>query len=91
MAGLAAMLCAVALLASCEPTPGDGPQPVGPPVTPVADNSASGITYQLLVYSFADSDGDGIGDFNGIAQKLDYLREMGVGALWLSPIHPATS
>ena len=91
LAGLAAMLCVVALLASCEPTPGDGPQPVGPPVTPVADNSASGITYQLLVYSFADSDGDGIGDFNGIAQKLDYLREMGVGALWLSPIHPATS
>lgn len=53
------------------------------------DNSTSGITYQLLVYSFADSDGDGVGDFNGIASKLDYLKEMGVGALWLSPINSA--
>lgn len=51
----------------------------------------AGTTYQLLVYSFADSNGDGIGDFNGIASKLDYLDEMGVSALWLSPIHPAMS
>ena len=51
----------------------------------------AGTAYQLLVYSFADSNGDGIGDFNGIASKLDYLDEMGVNALWLSPIHPAMS
>ena len=51
----------------------------------------AGTAYQLLVYSFADSNGDGIGDFNGIASKLDYLDEMGVSALWLSPIHPAMS
>ena len=48
-------------------------------------------TYQLLIYSFADSDGDGIGDFKGIQQKLDYLDEMGVCALWLSPAHPSDS
>jgi len=51
----------------------------------------SSTTYQLLVYSFADSDGDGIGDFNGITSKLDYLDDMGVTALWLSPIHPSMS
>ena len=51
----------------------------------------AGTAYQLLVYSFADSNGDGIGDFNGITSKLDYLDEMGVSALWLSPIHPAMS
>ena len=51
----------------------------------------AGTTYQLLVYSFADSDGDGTGDFNGITSKLDYLDGMGVSALWLSPIHPAMS
>lgn len=51
----------------------------------------AGITYQLLVYSFADSNGDGIGDFNGITSKLDYLDNLGVSALWLSPIHPADS
>lgn len=51
----------------------------------------AGITYQLLVYSFADSDGDGIGDFKGIESRLDYLQSLGVSALWLSPIHPAAS
>ena len=49
------------------------------------------ISYQLLIYSFADSDGDGIGDFNGIKSKLDYLDALGVSALWLSPAHPADS
>ena len=49
------------------------------------------ISYQLLVYSFADSDGDGYGDLNGVTQKLDYLNQLGVKALWLSPIHPCMS
>lgn len=51
----------------------------------------SGTTYQLQVYSFADSDGDGIGDFKGITGRLDYLDALGVTAIWLSPIHPAMS
>ncbi|MBR4822745.1 MAG: hypothetical protein IKZ71_06310, partial [Bacteroidales bacterium] len=49
------------------------------------------ISYQLLVYTFADSDGDGIGDFKGITDKLDYLDALGVSAIWLSPVHPADS
>lgn len=49
------------------------------------------ITYQLLIYSFADSNGDGIGDFQGIRSKLDYLDGLGVSAIWLSPAHPAGS
>ncbi len=51
----------------------------------------SGLTYQLNVFSFADSDGDGIGDFQGIIDHLDYLDDLGVTAIWLSPIHPAQS
>jgi glycosidase len=51
----------------------------------------SSTTYQLLIYSFADSDGDGIGDFKGIQGKLDYLDGLGVTALWLSPAHPSDS
>ena len=51
----------------------------------------SSTTYQLLIYSFADNDGDGIGDFKGIRDKLDYLDELGVTALWLSPAHPTDS
>ena len=67
------------------PTPGQGPDPV------LERTGESGITYQLLVYSFCDSDGNGIGDFKGIESKLDYLKDLGVQALWLSPIHPASS
>ena len=43
------------------------------------------VIYQLHVKSFFDSDGDGIGDFNGLSLKLDYLQELGVSALWLLP------
>lgn len=49
------------------------------------------ISYQLLVYSFADSNGDKWGDFKGIEAKLDYLNSLGVSAIWLSPVHPADS
>ena len=51
----------------------------------------SNTAYQLLIYSFADSDGDGIGDFKGIQNKLDYLDALGVTALWLSPAHPTNN
>ena len=54
-------------------------------------NKRSSTTYQLLIYSFADSDGDGIGDFKGIQDKLEYLDDLGVTALWLSPAHPSSS
>ena len=51
----------------------------------------SGITYQLNVYSFADSDGDGWGDFQGIIDHLDYLDAIGATSLWLSPVHASQS
>ena len=54
-------------------------------------NKQADITYQLLVYSFADSDGDGWGDIKGVTKHLDYLDAMGASALWLSPIHPSDS
>src|SRR5690349_24028941 len=41
------------------------------------------VFYEIFVRSFNDSNGDGIGDFNGIAQKLDYLQSLGINALWL--------
>ena len=45
------------------------------------------VIYEVLVHSFQDSDGDGIGDLKGLIQRLDYLVDLGVGALWLSPIN----
>jgi glycosidase len=47
--------------------------------------------YQLLVYSFADSNGDGIGDFKGIAQKIPYFKALGIEGIYLSPIHPSSA
>jgi hypothetical protein len=43
------------------------------------------IIYQLHVRAFLDSDGNGIGDFRGLTEKLDYLQDLGVNALWLLP------
>lgn len=45
------------------------------------------VVYQIYPRSFMDSDGDGIGDLNGITQKADYLKELGVDAVWLSPCY----
>jgi alpha-glucosidase len=46
----------------------------------------TGVIYQIYPRSFQDSDGDGVGDLNGVAQRLDYLLDLGVDAIWLSPI-----
>jgi len=50
---------------------------------------ASGVHYELFVRAFADSNNDGIGDLNGVTQKLDYLRDLGISAIWLMPINPS--
>src|SRR5437660_1387302 len=47
------------------------------------------IIYQAHVKSFFDSSGDGIGDFQGLTQKLDYLQSLGVTCLWLLPFFPS--
>ncbi len=47
-----------------------------------------GTIYQLVLPSFRDSDGDGIGDLPGLIEKLDYLAWLGVTGIWLSPFHP---
>ena len=43
--------------------------------------------YQIYPRSFKDSNGDGIGDLNGITEKMDYLRELGINVIWLSPVY----
>jgi maltose alpha-D-glucosyltransferase/alpha-amylase len=47
------------------------------------------VIYEVHVRAFADSDGDGIGDFPGLTSKLDYLQDLGVTALWLLPFYPS--
>src|SRR4029079_3065909 len=53
-----------------------------------------GVVYQIYPRSFADANGDGVGDLPGLIDKLDYVndgteRSLGVDAIWLSPIHPS--
>src|SRR5690349_10530386 len=47
------------------------------------------IIYELHVRAFADSNADGVGDFQGLTQKLDYLQDLGVTCLWLLPFFPS--
>jgi maltose alpha-D-glucosyltransferase/alpha-amylase len=47
------------------------------------------VFYQVHVRAFYDSNGDGVGDFQGLAQKLDYLRDLGINAIWLMPFFPS--
>jgi maltose alpha-D-glucosyltransferase/alpha-amylase len=57
------------------------------PVDPLWYKDA--IIYELHVKTFCDSDGNGMGDFRGLMEKLDYLQELGVTALWLLPFYPS--
>jgi glycosidase len=49
------------------------------------------VFYEIFVRSYCDSDGNGIGDFNGITSKLDYLQDLGIQGIWLMPINPSPS
>ncbi len=76
----------VGILAACAPA--SGPLVSGTNGMPWWNDT---VFYEIFVRSFADSNGDGIGDFKGITQKLDYLADLGVKGLWLMPINPASS
>ncbi len=47
--------------------------------------------YEIFVYSFCDSDGDGIGDLAGVTDKLDYITSLGCNGIWLTPVMPSTT
>ena len=57
----------------------------------VTDPWPFGTMYEIFVQSYADSNGDSIGDFNGLTGKLDYLQELGIDGIWLMPIGPSPS
>ena len=59
------------------------------PTTENQDWFKDAIIYQLHVKSFCDSNGDGVGDFRGLASKLDYLQDLGVTGIWLLPFYPS--
>ncbi len=68
------------------------PQPAPSASTALPDDPLwykDAVIYELRVRSFSDSNGDGIGDFPGLTQRLDYLHDLGVTALWLLPFYPS--
>lgn len=79
---LTASVLALALYSSCKKTDNEAPE-----VKNYWPNA--GVTYEIFVQSFYDSNRDSIGDFNGVTQKLDYVQELGANAIWFMPIMPS--
>ena len=91
-------LCALLCLSGCKSNGSGGNgsssssvQMIGfnKDLEPVARDDFYRTTYEIFPYSFYDSNGDGIGDLNGIREKLDYISDMGFDQLWLTPVHPS--
>lgn len=79
------------LLVSCNgPSNPTSADPTIPEIE-IESNIDSSINYQIFVRTFADSNGDGIGDLNGIKNKIPYLKKIGVKSIWLTPIHKTSS
>src|SRR5512143_822169 len=101
MKKLLSLLLLTSLLIGCvpatQPTLHTTPPPATAPVASSTPETESAqwwhdvVFYEIFVRSFNDSNGDGIGDFNGITQKLDYIQQLGISALWLMPINPSPS
>jgi len=84
------------LLAALALAPlGGAPAQTAPAPTPTPAPSAaeapSGVWYEIFVRSWVDTDGDGVGDLNGVTAKLDYLKSLGVSGIWLMPINASPS
>ncbi len=97
--GVAVLLCVVCLLSGCGKNIAYGYEETASWKNNVHELISDTETvqtvdenrtwYEVFVYSFYDSDGDGIGDINGITQMLDYISYMGFDGIWLMPIHPS--
>lgn len=82
LAGLLPIFCTAVLLCACSSRTSAEES-----LNIVEDNYRN--YYEIFVYSFYDSDGDGIGDLNGVTEKLDYIEDMGFNGIWLMPIMPS--
>lgn len=91
IARLGAILVYLLLLAGCGGGGDSPPASQTPVVAQNADWARRSVFYEVFVRSFYDGNNDSIGDFKGVTAKLDYLKGLGIDALWLMPIYPASS
>ena len=84
-------LVAVALLCVISCASAGKRRAAAPPAQWNHEWARGAVFYEIFVRSFADSDGDGIGDFNGMTAKLDYLDGLGIDGIWLMPMFESTS
>ena len=61
-------------------------QPPSPPQSHADDWWKHAVIYEIYPRSFQDSDGDGVGDISGITPRLDYLQDLGIDAIWITPM-----
>ena len=89
--GAAALFLGAATLSAGGQTapPKAATQPAATSAASAQDWWKNAVIYEIYPRSFQDSNGDGIGDLNGITQRLDYLKELGVDAIWLTPCYPS--
>lgn len=85
---LSLCLLVALLLPGCGGDAGQGTTgPQAPELNIIDDDYRN--WYEIFVHSFYDTNNDGIGDLNGVTEKLDYVQEMGFNGIWLMPIHPS--
>jgi alpha-glucosidase len=89
--------CLAAGLIAVAPAAAPAVTPAAAPATAAAGHAAArtepwwhhAVIYEIYPHSFQDSNGDGIGDLNGIARRLGYLETLGVDAIWITPFYPS--
>ena len=97
MGNRAKLIFPIVMIALCLAA-GPGLAQQGPPQSPKAEHALPkagdpwwkhAVIYEIYPRSFQDSNGDGVGDINGITSRLDYLRDLGIDAIWISPMYPS--
>lgn len=88
LALISSVLAGGALLAPAVPAQADAVYAAAPKLAD-KDWWTRAVIYEIYIRSFQDSNGDGIGDLNGITSRLDYLKRLGVDAIWITPFYPS--